>query len=623
MAGGPASTPELGDRLRVETPYENNDTIYQPTAPDAGIMWISNALGDLHTTIHIGGWDLIHGLDPVLEYHSSPGGVETLLYDGISAEGTFGHNNNSGTTTQDPSVPFTDTLTIWGDGFDPTDPDDIPANELFTHTPGNAPDAGSVGVVDLTNGQTMLGISYNNIGLNGLVTIDGMSGEDTLTVLGTDQSDEMYALFDDLDGGGSHDDIRLELSLTDGDHVPVESTNVEFFTLETLAGDDVVMLESPMEVAGYVSVLGDGPSGSDLLQVFGAATVDEDFQVYPGGIAGDGTVTVNAVPVLYTGIEDIQLFANAIGGDIDNITIHDDTADNLWVVDNGTLLNGTRLQIDDRETFEFEGFNDATLQNGSAAPTGIDSFEVHLTTARFGLSGVFTIAGAASDTLRVIGTDDPDTTTLVPGGGVQGTVTMNGNALQFGGLTEVDLVGLSSPDTFNVTPLPVVEVFVEGGDPVDNDVINLTASGDVRLTQGTDALTGVADQFEGGEADVNWTDVFFVNINTAVAESTLTVRGTNDNDTIAIQPRTAPEGRVWINDGTEITFNTDQDNQNYTLIDLHGRFGDDFFSIRPIAGVDITAQGMDPTASDSAVVNGTTGTDTIDFTPDSAATGSS
>ena len=640
VAGGPASTPELGDRLRVETPYEDNDTVYQPTAPDAGIMWIYNTSRDLHTTINIGTWDLLHGEDPdpVLEYHSSPGGVETLLYDGISAEGSFYHDNNvPDGTTQLPSEPFVDTLTILGDGFlNPANPEPIPADELFTHTPGNAPDAGTISVVDLTNNQTMLGISYNNIGVydpvavrSSLVTIDGIGGTDTLTVLGTDQSDVMEVDFDDLDLGGTNDDVSVLLSLTDGLHVPVESSNVENFAVETLAGDDLTTVESPLEVVGNVSVLGDGPSGSDLLQVIGVFGTNELFDVIPVGTAGNGAVVVSenivgpppAVPIVYSGIEDVHLFADAVFGDDDDIMIHDDTSDNLWVVDNGTLLNGTRVQIDARETFEFFGFNDATLENGPAAPTGIDTFEVHLTTAPLGLNGIFTIDGSGSDTLRVIGTDDPDMTTLVPGGGVQGTVTMAGNPLEFGGLTEVDLVGLSSDDIFNVTPLADVEVFVEGGDPVDNDVINLTASGDVRLTQGTDALTGVADLFEGGEADVNWTDVFFVNVNTAVPDSTLTVRGTNDNDTIAIQPRTAPEGRVWINDGTEITFNTDLQSQNYTLVDLHGRFGNDFFSITPINGVDIIAQGMDPTASDTAVVNGTVGQDTIDFTPDSAAIG--
>jgi hypothetical protein len=72
------------------------------------------------------------------------------------------------------------------------------------------------------------------------------------------------------------------------------------------------------------------------------------------------------------------------------------------------------------------------------------------------------------------------------------------------------------------------------------------------------------------------------------------VRGTDDNDTIAAA--TLGGNHVWINDGTVVTF-------SHTDLLLQGRFGNDTYSITPIVGVTITAQGNDPLGSDSAVVN--------------------
>ena len=258
VAGGPASTPELGDRLRVETPYENNYVDYLPTAPDSGIMEIYNdpakEAANRHSTIYIGTWDLDHDGDEIVDYFSSPGGVETLLYDGISAEGKFDHNNDTGETNQETPTAFTDTLTILGDGFDPADPERDPADELFTHTPGSEPDAGSVTVVDLTHGQTMLGISYNNIGLDGLVTIDGQDGTDTLVALGTGGSDVMEVAFSATDA------IDVDLTSSVGAHVDLFSLQIENYQIRPEEGDDEVTVVAPVLASGDFAVLGGGPA---------------------------------------------------------------------------------------------------------------------------------------------------------------------------------------------------------------------------------------------------------------------------------------------------------------------------------------------------------------------------
>ena len=106
--------------------------------------------------------------------------------------------------------------------------------------------------------------------------------------------------------------------------------------------------------------------------------------------------------------------------------------------------------------------------------------------------------------------------------------------------------------------------------------------------------------------------------------STLTVRGTDGNDNIAIQPTgVANEARVWVNAGAVVTGNAGGANNTFATVLLQGRFGNDAFSITPIAGVAITAQGNDPAASDSAVIHGTLAADAIAYTPTAsdAATG--
>src|SRR5262249_9798727 len=57
---------------------------------------------------------------------------------------------------------------------------------------------------------------------------------------------------------------------------------------------------------------------------------------------------------------------------------------------------------------------------------------------------------------------------------------------------------------------------------------------------------------------------------------------------------------------------------NFDQVTVQGRFGDDSFSVTPHAGVAIIVQGGDPTASDTVVVNGTAGADTVNISPTAA-----
>jgi len=364
--------------------------------------------------------------------------VEGLIYDGV--------NEN-------------ETLTVTGQADDDT----------IVHTPGASVDAGSVQV------DNMLPIQYVSLGVTGSVSVDG-GGQvtaDALQYVGTQLDDQF-----DVAATTGTIDLQTTSIVATGNRVDVLQTGVERLILNGLGGDDSFNVNAPHPYS-LLMAHGGGPGNSDLLTITGATGTDETVDVIPGAIAGEGGVTgFGTGPVNYVGVEDVHLFGNTVGGDNDDITIHDDTSDNVWTVDNGTLLSGTRVQIDDREKIEFTGFNDATLQNGPVAPTGIDTFRVHLFTAPLGLNGTFTVTGTGSDTLEVIGTSENDTMSVEPGAAPpQGTARIAGNALDFNGIRRVTLAGLDGNDTFRVEPDSVVAtaggyyVKVDGGSPLASDAL--------------------------------------------------------------------------------------------------------------------------------------------------------
>jgi hypothetical protein len=607
VAGGPASTPELGDRLRVETPYEDNDVIYQPTAPDAGIMEIWNTSGDLHSTIYIGSWDLIHGVNPVLEYHSSPGGVETLLYDGISAEGSFDHDNNTGTTDQNPSDAFTDTLTVLGDGFARGTSDDH-----FVHTPGAAPDAGSVAMVDLTNEQTMLGISYNNIGLDGTITINGLMGENSLAAMGTHDSDVMEISFP-----GS-DSAEILLHTADGDHVSLLTANVASYELRTLEGDDVIDVQAPVDISGNLAVFGGGPSGSDALFLLGAATTIEDVLIEPDSANPlDQDVTGLGGPIDVSGMELITYIAvdDGAGTPDDMLTVDPGSGDQNVRVDDGPLDYTDRVLSDSLPEIQFTEL-DTFLVAPSTAGVNVVTF---VTRALMGAVN-YQADLSSFDALAIEGTEGADdyyTVTHPAGANVAitdsnsgVTVTELDIAAAVAGLRintlggdDVVLVDVGSDDLINV-PMEYnggggSDLLIVSGDPATTVDEVIYAPGPAleegRLTYEDDTdTTQMLIDFTGLEPVVD-----------AVPAATLTVFGTDADNAIDYGPGVIDpiaHGLVTVDAYETIEFT------NKGVLAINARNGDDVVSINnqetPTDLTLIEVDGGDPTASDKLVYTG-------------------
>ncbi len=607
VAGGPASTPELGDRLRVETPYEDNDVIYQPTAPDAGIMEIWNTSGGLHSTIYIGSWDLIHGVNPVLEYHSSPGGVETLLYDGISAEGSFDHDNNTGTTDQNPSTAFTDTLTVLGDGFAQAASDDH-----FVHTPGTAPDAGSVAMVDLTNEQTMLGISYNNIGLDGTVTVDGLMGENSLAAMGTHDSDVMEISFP-----GS-DSAEILLHTADGDHVSLLTANVASYELRTLEGDDVIDVQAPVDISGNLAVFGGGPSGSDALFLLGAATTIEDVLIEPDSANPlDQDITGLGGPIDVSGMELITYVAmdDGAGTPDDMLTIDPGSGDQNVRVDNGPLDFTDRVLSDSLPEIQFTEL-DTFLVAPSTVGVNVVTF---VTRALMGAENYH--ANLASfDALVIEGTEGADDYyTVTHPAGANVAITDNNSGVT---VTELDIAAAVAGLRINTLGGDDV-VFVDvGSDDLINVPIEYNGAGgsDLLIVSGDPATTvdeviyAPGPALEEGrltyEDDTDTTQMLidFTGLEPvvdAVPAATLTVFGTAADNAIDYGPGVidpVAHGLVTVDAYESIEFT------NKGTLVIASLAGDDVVSINnqetPTDLALIEVDGGDPTASDKLVYTG-------------------
>ena len=177
-------------------------------------------------------------------------GIENLVYDGESGN---------------------ETLTVVGSAGD----------ETFVHTAQAARDAGDVAVA--VAGQSRLGVRYTNLGNTGSIVVDGTTGDDLLSVLGTAASETLDIQF------VADNQIRVVLTDSAGAHVPVRSVGVANYRLDGLEGNDTFNLgpgTAPTIVAltGEIALLGGGPSTNDVLNVTGRT----------GGAAEQATIRQDA-----------------------------------------------------------------------------------------------------------------------------------------------------------------------------------------------------------------------------------------------------------------------------------------------------------------------------------------
>ncbi len=499
-----------------------------------------------------------------------------------------------------------DTLTVVG----------AAANERYVHTPGNAFDAGSVGITNLTAGLTNLGVSYVGLGLGGAVVVDGggaQGGLDTLVALGTGGRDIMTGTFTATDA------INLVLISDIGGHVPVQTIAVENYTLDTLEGDDIINLRAAVDATGNFTVQAGGPSGSDVLNLLGdPATVEtvtiapDTFNPLDQDIDGLGA-TINA--------SGVELITYTGQGDDDTLIVDVGDGDQTARVDDG--VTGDRVTSSSLPTIEFDGLDLFQLTQSASG-------NVVATFVLTSLSGAASYESnlASQDSLVVEGSEseDDDFTVTLPAIGFVNVASSFGISVTEVGSASVNLhiLGLNGDDsvTVNVNGTAPISnpITFDGGLGADLLIVTGTpgalapdAFDEVIYTPGPLNNKGRLEYLDGGTREMLIDFVDLEPVFDFTAATTLTVFGTNASNAINYSGGALNNGRVSVDGFETIEF------QGKTNLVINALSGSDTINLNnpgtPFGLTSITVNGGGPTASDTVVVNGTTAGEAIAFTP--------
>jgi len=322
-------------------------------------------------------------------------------------------------------------------------------------------------------------------------------------------------------------------------------------------------------------ISGDNGNGSDSLSVNGADLVFDLEANKVTGVVG-GSVSFN-------GIEHLNVTATA------TITINGKSSTDLLTV----------------------------------TPTGADTTSIvpsvgGLLSINTNNPGAFTInTVGGSDTVVVNGTSSND----VIGVARTATAAVTVGALKAVQVSNSESLRIASGDgndTINVTGTgSTAFLVVDGGLNTTNDTLTITntTAGTTTYTPGSTSDSGTIATPDGG-IEVFGTEL--ISLSGAAAGDTLTANGTHGHDTIALQ-FLGGANRIWLNGQSVISLSS------FGTVNLNGRFGDDKFSVSPVGLVGVTTinvAGGDPTASDTLIISGSAGVDTVAFTPTGISSGS-
>jgi hypothetical protein len=437
-------------------------------------------------------------------------------------------------------------------------------------TPGATSGSGQVTATD-AGGQGLLPLTYVNVEnavvTGGTVVVNGTEQDDTFTVSGT-------GIVTVRNAGG----------------VVVQSydlTGAAQIVLNGLSGDDTFNISGTF--AGTIQVIGgSNGNGSDTLNVSGTnVSVDLGASTVSGVIGGT---------ISFTGVEHLGVTATG------NITvIGTGGADALSVTPTGA--------------------NTATIVPSSGGLLDITTNN----------PGTLTIdPGAGNDTVTVNGTSVNDTITVLPSGT---NTTVQVNALQAITLVNADtealvVAGGLGNDTLSVNAtgntVPVaIPITYDGGPGTNALILRGTATSDTytpgsQLGSGTNTIV-----YAGGTEHVQFLNL--APIFDFVA-GPLVVNGTNADNAINYREgfnslanfmagvQSPTWGEVSVDGYEPMEF------INKTTLTINALAGSDTTNLNnpntPTGLTGITVNGGDPTAgSDTLIVNGTSGNDTIGYNP--------
>ncbi len=308
---------------------------------------------------------------------------------------------------------------------------------------------------------------------------------------------------------------------------PIEFINKTTLTLNGLAGSDTVNLNNPNTPTGLTGITvdgGDPTAGSDTLIANANATAAAAINFAPTGPdAGSITGTGLATPVTFTHVE--HAIINGQDNN-DNLTVTTPAGQNVINLTPGPLADAGTVTLR-----QFVAGGGSPLVGVSFANLGTDNTLGRLS---------FANPGGTTDSLTINGVANASETFVVSAAGNIDLSQPTGTAGQFNrlllnvatpGVSQLQLVGLSQNDTFNVAGNHPFTggVFVDG----DPGTLNFTGDGTAAVTADLAADTVT----ETGFGPVAYTGVGTVNADAGGAA--VTVNDANAADSLTVTPTAA------------------------------------------------------------------------------------
>ena len=517
---------------------------------------------------------------------STTSGGDIVTLTGTSAANAFtyaptGVGTGTVSIAGGTSITFNTTEQVAINGLNGTDSitHSTPAGtEQVTYTPGSASDAGTIATRQAGAGAALVPLVFSQLGAFGNVNFTSAGGREDILELSGTQASDIFNI------NSPADTVQILNPVFSFVTVVLNTAGINVLDLRGLSGDDTFNLAAALPYAGGVFVDGGDPSASDTLNLSGAAgAIVEDLAAQ--------TVTGYGATVSFLGVEHLNLAGT---GGAASLTVNATTGDDQL----------------------------AYTPTGAAAGT-VTRTGQNLVTSFSGIAGAFNVdLLGGSDRLTVIATQVGETITadglLVTVGGLK---TVN-----FAGVEDLHLSGLSGSDTFNVTPALNTTIFVDGGDPIGStpgDLLNLFPPAAFVLESGPEVdeggLRGLAMQ------RVSWDHIEGITIS---GPGPAKIVGTNGDDDITVIARDSSthagadgvrDFTASVNGGIPVLFL----NQATLLIDALA--GDDDIVIRAPApnnavwNVALTVAGGTPAAATGdqgdVLEYETPGQQTITYTP--------
>ena len=215
-------------------------------------------------------------------------------------------------------------------------------DERFVHTPSTAsPDAGRIDSFNETLDEQYIPIEYLSTVANPpnfTVIVDGSGGNDTLVAKGTADDDEVDVDFTDLDGGGTDNDILIDLSSNLGDHVQLQSEGVESFEIRAQAGNDDINVQGDVGADISFAVFGnESDAGTDRLDISLDAAAGAQIVGITQDFVNSDEQDITGVGTLID-VQGIELIGLIGGGGDDALEANLGAGDNTATVERADVL---------------------------------------------------------------------------------------------------------------------------------------------------------------------------------------------------------------------------------------------------------------------------------------------